>query len=162
MIVADGSEAQGYLRIPASDIIRGATHQPEETLTWALQPLDDFRLEAERIEVYDTGTDARATVFESSGNLRHMSEPHVDIHRKLKADLAVRVADRLNRARAQDRFDGLVVVAPSAWLGLLRPHLDRSVQDSVVIELTKDYVGLPLHELTERLCDIFPSRNIEV
>jgi len=162
VIVADGSQAQGYLRVPASDIIRGATHQPEETLTWALQPLDDFHLEAERIEAYDTGTDARGTVFESSGNLRHLSEPHVDLRRKLKADLAAHVADRLNRAKAQDRFDGLVIVAPSTWLGNLRPHLNPSVQDSVGIELTKDYVGLALPELTERLRDIFPTRNIEV
>jgi hypothetical protein len=68
------------------------------------------------------------------------------------------VCSQLNRAKAEGRFEGIVVVAPPAWLGQLRPHLSHAVHDSLIAGVAKDYTHLPLPALTERLQELFPAR----
>ena len=68
------------------------------------------------------------------------------------------IAERLNRAKADKRFDGLVIVAPPAWLGQLRPHISHAVHDTLIAGVAKDYTKLPLPELAERLQEFFPAR----
>lgn len=160
VLVADSRQAKVYLRVPSGDFVARATPQPEGALTWGLQPVDTLAFEAEPIEAYDTGSGISATIFESSGNVRHLTEPHMDIRRKIKQDLAERVASQLNRAKTDNRFDYLVIIAPPVWLGMLRPHLDKSVREVVLIELAKEFANLPLPALTERLRDIFPAREL--
>jgi len=73
--------------------------------------------------------------------------------------LPLEIADRLNHAFAEGRFDGVVIVAPPAWLGHMRPHLTRDARDAVISEIEKDLTKLPRARLLQRINDILPSRE---
>lgn len=64
-----------------------------------------------------------------------------------------RVAKHLEDARAKQRFDELVVIAPPRFLGLLRKALPQSVCDAVTKEIDKDYCQLGNNDLQQRLAD---------
>lgn len=53
---------------------------------------------------------------------------------------AKKVADRLKTARANQRFDELVIAAAPRFLGLLRKAYDKNLSAAVVREVDKDYV----------------------
>ena len=67
---------------------------------------------------------------------------------------AKRVAERLNKARMEHRYDELKLVAEPQFLGQLRKALDREVEKLVTKEVAKDYSGLDLRELERRLEDL--------
>ncbi len=73
--------------------------------------------------------------------------------------LPLGVADRLNHAFAEGRFYGVIIVAPPAWLGQMRPHLTRDVRDAVRLELDEDLTKLPRARLLQRINDLLPSRE---
>ena len=53
---------------------------------------------------------------------------------------ARRVAGQLQHAQCNGEFDRLVVMAPPAFLGLLRKEIPDSVHSRVAPEVTKDLV----------------------
>lgn len=53
----------------------------------------------------------------------------------------------LDKARMQQRYDQLVLVAPPKFLGALRQALDKEVEKLVVEELPKELAGLNAREL---------------
>lgn len=75
--------------------------------------------------------------------------------RKRAAELfAKRIARALSAAARAGDFDGLVLVAGPAFLGLLRAALPKHVKAMVVAEVAKDLVHLPKTALQAHL----PSR----
>ena len=85
--------------------------------------------------------------------------PDFDLKRERDNSLPLDVADRLNQAHAEGRFDGVIIVAPPAWLGHMRQHLTRQLKDAVILEVAKDLANLPQTKLLERLADLMPSRD---
>lgn len=53
----------------------------------------------------------------------------------------------LDRARLENRYDALVIVAPPKFLGTLRKELDKEVEKLVTRELPKDLTGFNASEL---------------
>lgn len=157
ILVADGKTARVFDRLPDTHVL-ARNDGLQEVRTWAFRPVEDLQLRAEPASTYDSGKTAVSTVFERSGPLRHHSEPHVDLRRKLKRDLAERMAEALNRAALKRRFQRLVIVAPPVWLGHLRPLLSRDVRDMVDLEVAKDMARLSMTTLTERLRALLPER----
>jgi protein required for attachment to host cells len=75
--------------------------------------------------------------------------------RKRAAELfAKRIARELSAASRAGDFDGLVLVAGPAFLGLLRAALPKHVKAAVIAEVAKDLVHLPKTALRAHL----PSR----
>jgi protein required for attachment to host cells len=66
---------------------------------------------------------------------------------------AQQIADQLERARQHDEFDRLVVVAPPAFLGLLRKALPESVRESVAAEVDKNLLHQPPDVMQSHLPD---------
>jgi protein required for attachment to host cells len=60
---------------------------------------------------------------------------------------ARRVGDYLEKARADHRYDELVVIAPPKFLGALRKEMGKEVEKLVAQEVSKDLSGLSKHEL---------------
>ena len=61
--------------------------------------------------------------------------------------LAKRLDDYLEKARNQQRYDRLVVVAPPKFLGTLRKELGKEVSKLVSEEIPKDLSSLDAREL---------------
>jgi len=61
------------------------------------------------------------------------------------------VADHLESARAEQRFQRLLVVAPPAFLGMLRDQFSPSLGALVTGEVNKNLVHLKADELREQL-----------
>jgi protein required for attachment to host cells len=64
---------------------------------------------------------------------------------------AKRVAERLEQARQQHRYDELQLAAAPHFLGLLRKELSKEVRKLVTHEVPKDLSKLDTRELGERL-----------
>lgn len=158
ILIADGDSARILVRRPQDQPLPGR-QGPEEREAWSFEPVPELKYKAEALSSYDIGRNAMATIFESFGKLRHLSAPHVNLRRKLKEDLAAKVASALNHAKQLHRFDDLVVIAPPAWLGSLRAHLTGDVRESIVLEVSKDLAGLPAPQLSARLNQLLPLRE---
>ena len=73
--------------------------------------------------------------------------------------LPLEMADRLNRAHGEGRFDGVIIIAPPGWLGEIRPHLKAAVRDAVMSEVGKDLTKLPRGKLLQKVGDLLLSRD---
>ena len=104
ILVADGASARIFHR-QIEDEVLGRPEGPVGVETWAFLPVAGLQFHAEPLAAYDLGHDAPATIFQSNGDIRHLSEPHVNVRRKLKSDLARRMALALNAAKRSHRFD---------------------------------------------------------
>ncbi|UEM25302.1 host attachment protein (plasmid) [Skermanella mucosa] len=99
---------------------------------------------------HDLVTDRPGRSHESASPLRHAIEGS-DPHEAAMARFETGVADMVNRAASQDRFDGLVLVAPPRVLGRMRQALDDRARERLILEEGKDLLGLPDAELKPRL-----------
>ncbi len=158
VLVADGRRAQVYerkileKRIPIGGS-EGQTHY-KELLVRELLPLKGMAWEAESPEIYETGRNATGMVFESGSSARHMSEPHVDVRKKIKSHLVEDIAQKLNEATARKEFTDIALVAPDKILGELKKHLNANTQKAIVAELSKDFTHYKGDDLVKHLGDI--------
>jgi protein required for attachment to host cells len=85
----------------------------------------------------DTGrTRPRARNATAGSAMGHSTSPHEVAAEEFSSDLASVVRD----ARNGREFDELILVAPPAFLGLLRQALDKNILGSVR-DVAKDYTG---------------------
>lgn len=155
VLVADGGDAQIY-QLAEGLAVRGSQTRPEAESEWRLEPLPDLHLTPETITAYEVDA-ATAMTFGAKGRTRHARTPRPSLRRRLKADLAHAVAERLNEACQQDRFDDLIVIAPPAWLGDLRGGLSDPARALVRLEIGRDYAVLDLPALTRKLRTLLPD-----
>ena len=99
----------------------------------------------------DLGSDRPGRAHESASPTRHAVEPRSDPQRVAKQRFDRAVAETLNRAAAERRFDALFLIAPPRTLGDLRQELDDATRAKVREELDKDWVKLPEPELEQQL-----------
>ena len=84
-----------------------------------------------------------------TGHAGTQFEPRTEAHAKERGSFARQLADYLNRGVAEQRCHGLMLIASSAMLGQLRPHLnsatDKMLRRSVASDLTR-YQGPELKQ----------------
>lgn len=97
---------------------------------------------------HEQGTDAPGTVFSGS---HHSAVEQTDWHAIAGRRFLEHAAAALDKARAQDEFKSLVIVAPPRALAELRDILSDTVKASVVGELDRDLVHLPVAEIAGHL-----------
>lgn len=96
-------------------------------------------------------TDRPPSVNESMGGTRHAIEPHTTLREKSADRFAHTLSAALERGRQEHRYESLVLVAPSRFLGALHGCMNKPLRDRVVEEVHHDYTSLPVTELRERL-----------
>jgi protein required for attachment to host cells len=74
-----------------------------------------------------------------------------DVSRKLAEGFADRLVQYLTHRQNRDPFEGIVLVAPPAFLGILRSRMDDDLGRIVVGEIAKDLVEMPLPRLQKAL-----------
>jgi protein required for attachment to host cells len=87
----------------------------------------------------------------NGGGQRHGKGPRVSPKRHEAQVFCKQVADHLEAARAEQRFQRLLVVAPPAFLGLLREQFSPPLGALVTREVNKNLVHLKADELREQL-----------
>jgi len=99
----------------------------------------------------DIMADRPGRSFDSAGHGRHAMEPPTDPKRAEQHAFFADVAERLEAAAREGRFDRLVLVAEPRALGELRHLLAPAVAAKVSAELDKDLTHLSAAEIGERL-----------
>lgn len=145
IVVADQSEADFY-----------------ELEQRGMPPLFVQRLEDADAHLHDRDleSDRPGRVFDHApplggrrGAVAHHSTGGERDPRKVEARrFARRIANALDEERRQSRFDRLVVMAPPAFLGLLRAEMPAAVHAMLTAEIGKDLV----HEPPEALGGYLP------
>ena len=139
ILVADGERAR-FLE----------NHGPGKGLEAALDSEMQHKLPPNR----DLVTDKPGRGSSPAGGGRHAVAPRRDWHTFEKERFADEVAQVLDHARTQDRFDRLVLVAPPKTLGWLREKLPTPTYDKVTGELAKDLTHASDAELQEHLGEV--------
>ena len=122
ILVADSAQARLFSRIaPRAELI-------EE---------EDWVHPESRLHGRDLERDAPGQVFSSHGHDRSGTQDTETPHRKEAERFAGELAEVLEHARTQNRFDRLTLVAEPRFLGLLRDHLTRETADKVVGSLDR-------------------------
>lgn len=140
IVVADQGEADFYL-LERQD----ATPQLVQRLEDPDAHLHDRDLSSDRPgRVFDRAP----TLGGRRGAVAHHATGGERNPRKVEAmRFARRIADALELERREDRYDRLVIMAPPAFLGLLREELAPAVQAVTSAEIGKDLVHEPLDVL---------------
>lgn len=69
------------------------------------------------------------------------------------------IADWLESARKENKFDKLILIAEPRFIGRLKSHLSTPTLQLVISEKEKDYSWLKKPELERRLLDLFPEKR---
>lgn len=144
IVVADQSEADFYELEQ-----RGAAPQLVQRLEDPDAHLHDRDLKSDRPgRVFDHAP----TSGGRRGSVAHHSTGGERNPRKVEARrFARRIAHALDEARQRNRYDRLVVMAPPAFLGLLREEMPAALQAVVTAEVDKDLVHEPPEALSAYL-----------
>jgi protein required for attachment to host cells len=86
-----------------------------------------------------------------AGAQRHGRASKVSPKRHEAITFSKQVADHLESARSEGRFQRLFVVAPPAFLGLLRDHFSSALGTLVTGEVNKNLVLLKPDQIREQL-----------
>lgn len=126
--------------------------------TGPLSELRDFIGPENRPKDQDLVTDRPGRSFDSGGEGRHALEPRTEPGEVEAQRFAKRLAEALDQARSQNRFEMLGLVAPPAFLGLLRKSLPDETARQVVLEVDKDLTRYDAEGVRGRL----PERLFEI
>jgi protein required for attachment to host cells len=136
VVVADASRMQLF----ASDLMLGE-----------LVPLEARVHPASRVPARELVSDDRGAMAPGPTGPRTRFERHTEPQRAAIAAFAAEIADLLREGRLAGRYQRLVLVAPPAFLGLLRPRLDIATARTVVLSIAREWTTLALPELTGRI-----------
>lgn len=88
---------------------------------------------------------------ESANPGRHSMEPRQNPHDVAKVAFVRDLAERVNQAATENRFDHLILFAPPRALGELREILGESARRKLKAEAAKDLTNLPIGELGQHI-----------
>jgi protein required for attachment to host cells len=115
-----------------------------------LRAVKDLSLEQEHLKASEIMADkpGRAGAGTAPG-ARAAMEYHTDPVEVRERRFVERLADVLEKKRAEGAFERLVIAAAPAALGDLRPALSEEVRDTILAELPKDLTNIPVPKLAE-------------
>ncbi|MDX1483018.1 MAG: host attachment protein [Alphaproteobacteria bacterium] len=119
-----------------------------------LNEISNSEDEDARTPTRDLGADRPGRTYDSGGRGRHAMVPPVDWHRFEKEQFAKSMAEIVNSAALENRFDRVVLVAPPRVLGDLRQALKPQVKEKLAGEIGKDLTQVAVHDLGEHLGDL--------
>jgi protein required for attachment to host cells len=101
-------------------------------------------------KTHELGTDKPGRSFSSVGN-GHSAMEQTDWHDLEEQRFLAQLAARLDKAVLCGETPSLIVVAPPRAIGVLRKAFSSHVRQAVRAEVEKDYVKLPVDEITRHL-----------
>ena len=104
-----------------------------------------------RLHEGDLVSDSAGSDGGSVGQGRHIMNDKTSAKELEACSFAKLLADRLDSARIKGKFSKLVLVAPPAFLGLLRENLSKEVMAMVSNQVHKNLVQKPAETVREYL-----------
>jgi protein required for attachment to host cells len=104
-----------------------------------------------RLHDRDLTTDLPGRAYDSAGHGRHAMEQSVDPKKHEAERFAKELLEYLHRACSNGACEKLYVAAPPAFLGMLRGHYSKPVQQALKLELDSHLVDRKPDELRKRL-----------
>ena len=101
-------------------------------------------------KTHELGTDRPGRSSSSVGNGQSAME-QTDWHDLEEQRFLARLAARLDKAVLGGETPSLILVAPPRAIGVLRKAFTSHVRQAIRAEVEKDYVKLPLDEITRHL-----------
>ncbi len=111
----------------------------------------DFVHPESRLHEGDLVADQSGSDGGSVGQGRHVLDNKTNARDAERAEFAGMLADRLEAARKEDVFNRLVLIAPPAFLGLLRDNLSDGVKELVTEQIDKNLVQQPADVVRKHL-----------
>ncbi|MGH8507622.1 MAG: host attachment protein [Gammaproteobacteria bacterium] len=122
-----------------------------DTPTGSLREMEDLVHPAARTHARELTSDRPGRSFDSHGPGRHAMEPETNVKRHEAEVFAKQVAERIERARLDDEFDELVLIAAPEFLGLLRKSLSPTAIGLVAKAVDKSVADLSASAIREYL-----------
>lgn len=97
----------------------------------------------------ELGSDRPGRSFSSSGASRHSYTKEHGPSEQNAIEFSKEIARFIEEARAENRFESLMLVAGPSFLGSLRHELSATTCGLITSELHKNLGGLSEHDLTE-------------
>lgn len=134
----------------ASRAVLYATEKRED----AWQTVDSYQHPESRLKNSQLTPSEPGHAAKSKGSARHTSlDPDTSPKEAEFEHFAQQLADVLSAGTSRHDCDGVVLVAPPRFLGLLRQRLSAEARKRLVASVDQDYVSLSPRELRERLED---------
>lgn len=112
-----------------------------------------FIHEEGRLQRHEMESDSPGRVYHPGGS-RSGVDPHEDAEHRESRKFATQLSAYLDKAAQEHQFDRLIVVAPPAFLGVLRDHWTLPVHTRITQEIHKELAGLGDSQLQKRLVEI--------
>jgi protein required for attachment to host cells len=116
-----------------------------------LAELEDLVHPAGRMHEGDLVSDRAGNDGGSIGQGRHVMDDRTSARERERIEFARQLAERLETACNGGAFERLVLVAPPAFLGLLRERLSKNVMERVYRQIDKNLVQQPAEIVREKL-----------
>lgn len=107
-------------------------------------------LEQKDLATHEMGTDKPGRAHNSVGHGRS-AVAQTDWHDQAEQEFLTRLANHLDTAVTAGKAKSLVMIAPPRALGILRPAYSHGLKGAIRVELDKDLVKMPVHEIEKRL-----------
>lgn len=104
-----------------------------------------------RLKTADIMSDHEGTVMDRAGEGQRRSDPRTTPRDVEEEKFAREVASFLDKSRAVNEFDQLIIAASPNFLGNLRQRVSDQVTKCIVETVNKDYSRLPKEEIAQRL-----------
>lgn len=99
----------------------------------------------------DLTSDAPGRVHDRLGSARHSMEPDTGVKEEQRRRFVKEIVQRLETGRLKSEFDGLVLLAAPAVLGVVRKTLPGELQKTVIREIPKDVIGQGVDSVEKQL-----------
>jgi protein required for attachment to host cells len=120
-----------------------------------LQLVEDIPHPEGRLKSGEINADKPGRAFDTFGRRHGMSQEH-EAADQISRMFARHLCNKLEKARAENRFGKLVLVAEPRLLGELRGALDKPTAALVGATLDKDLVGVENRDLLRHLDGVIP------
>lgn len=111
----------------------------------------DFVNPAARTPVRAGGHVPPPRVHDRIGDGRHVIEAHTSPRQKVALQFAARLAAYLKHAHDEQRYRGLVLIAPPRFLGTLNAELGGHLGEAIRLRIPKNLTRRPANEIREAL-----------
>lgn len=115
-----------------------------------LKLLTEFEHPESRLKGSDLVSD-RAGFMQSSGNGHGARQPAIDPKQNEAEHFAQEIARSLEQGRGQNKYERLILVAGSPFLGILKARLSDQVTNLTTDTMDKDYTSANEREIGKHL-----------